>query len=253
MLASERRSLLIDEVNRTGQLVTSEIAARLGVSEVTVRADLDELARRGRISRTHGGAVAVSPSSSVDGFDKRMSMQRDAKRRIALAAAELIRDDETVIFDAGTTVHHLALALPETSNLTVFTPGINIAQYLLAVDGVNTHLMGGLINPAWLETIGTPREQGIKDLIAQTLFLGAQGVDDDLDIVDPFRDLALSKLQFARRSRSIVLMIDSTKWATPAPAKVMPLERVDVVITDSGIPAEVRKRVEALDVELIVV
>jgi DeoR family transcriptional regulator, aga operon transcriptional repressor len=118
--------------------------------------------------------------------------------RIALAAAAHIESNQTVILDAGTTVHHLAHGLPDISRLTVFTPAIAIAQQLLGVDGVETHLMGGRVDRDWLETVGAPDEQGIVDLIAHTLFLGAHGVDSSMDIRDLSRDLALNKLQFAQ-------------------------------------------------------
>lgn len=253
VLATERRLLLIDEINRSGRVINSEIAVRLGVSEVTIRADLDELERHGRVTRTHGGAVAVNPTFAVVGFEVRVATNRDSKRRIALAAASYIKSNQTVIFDAGSTVHYLALMMPEITNLTVFTPGISIAQDLLSVEGVETHLLGGRVDRDWLGTVGTPREQGIEELIVQTLFLGAHGVDKDLDIVDLSQDLALNKLQFARRARSIVLMVDSSKWIQPGSSKVMPVERVDVVITDSGVPRDIRQQLEKLDVELIVV
>lgn len=253
MLAAERRKTLIDELNRSGQLVTSELSARLGVSEVTIRADLDELERRGRVTRTHGGAVSVVASSAIIEFEVRMSMQQEAKRRIALAAANYLNSNQTVIFDAGSTVHYLAQMMPEVTGLTVFTPGISIAQQLLAVEGVETHLLGGRVDRTRLETVGSPREQGIKGLLAQTLFLGAQGIEADLDIVDPSRDLALNKLQFARRSRTIVLLVDSSKWVQPAATKVMPVSRADVVITDAGLSDETRSQLERLDVELVVV
>jgi len=255
MLAKERQQLLIDEVNRAGRVVTSEFAAKLGVSDVTIRADLDELERRGRVTRSHGGAVTVdgTSNSAIVGFDLRMSMQREAKRRIAVAAAAYLQSNQTVIFDAGTTVHHLASTMPPVTNLTVYTPGISVAQQLLGAEGVEMHLLGGRVDPRWLETVGTPREQGIEDLMAHTLFLGAHGIDSDLDIVDLSQTLAQNKLQLTRHARTIVLMIDSTKWARSGSSKVMPLDRVDVIVTDGTVPKELRKRVDKLDVELLVV
>lgn len=254
MLAKERQGRLTEELAKSGRLITSEMSALLGVSEVTIRADLIELERRGRLHRTHGGAVAPDPESAIIAFDTRMSFARDEKRRIAAAAAKLLKSDQTVIFDAGTTALALAQCIPDVSGLRVFTPGLALAHQLLNVEGVETHLMGGRVDPDWAETTGTPREQGIKDLLASTLFLGAFGIDDDLDIVDASRELSLNKLQFTRRARSIVLMVDSSKWGKNASNKVMPLDRVDIIITDDGIPDEVRVRIERdVDAELIVV
>ncbi|MBV6760391.1 DeoR/GlpR family DNA-binding transcription regulator [Rhodococcus opacus] len=254
MLAKERRTYLTDEIARNGRVITSEMSAKLGVSEVTIRADLDELERQGRVRRTHGGATAPDLSSAVVAFDTRMSMYREEKRRIALEAAKYVLSNQTVIFDAGTTVQALAQAMPEVSGLRVFTPGLTLAHQLLTVEGVETYLMGGRIDPDWGETTGSPSEQGIEDVIAHTLFLGAMGVDSSLDIVDNSTSLATNKLQFARRARTIVLLMDSSKWECHGAAKVMPLSRIDVVITDSGIPDTVRQQItDKTDVDLIVV
>lgn len=252
MLSTERRRRLLDEITTNGRLVTSDAAARLGVSEVTIRSDLDELERRGRVTRTHGGAVIQDSPARIVDFDARMSMHNDAKRRIALAAREYVRANQTVIFDAGTTVMHLAQVLPELSNLTVYTPGITTAQQLLNMEGVDVRLMGGRLNGRWLETIGTPQEQGIEDLVAHTLFLGAQGVDSDLDIVDQSTELVAGKLHYARRARFIVFLADSSKWNNAALSKVMPLSRANVVITDDGIDAAVRTRLEASDIDVVI-
>lgn len=252
MLTAERRRLLLDEITRNGRLVTSEAAANLGVSEVTIRSDLDELERRGRVVRTHGGAVMQETTAGVIDFDARASLNNDAKRRIALAAREFVRSNQTVIFDAGTTIMQLAQVMPEVSNLTVYTPGITTASQLLNREGVDVRLLGGRLDPRWLQTLGTPREQGIEDLIVHTLFLGAQGVDNDFDIVDQSSELAAGKLDYGRRARSIVFLADSSKWHNAALAKVMPLNKVDVVITDDGIDSKVKRQLEAFNIDLII-
>lgn len=254
MLAKERRSFLTDEIARCGQVVTSEMSARLGVSEVTIRADLDELERRGRVRRTHGGATTPDSVSAVVAFHTRMSIFREEKRRIAQAACKYVASNQTAIFDAGTTVHALAQVMPEVTGLRVYTPSLNLAQQLMTIQGVETLLMGGRVDPDWAETTGTPREQGIEDLIAHTLFLGAHGVDHSLDIVDNSANLATNKRQFARRARRVILLIDSSKWERHGAAKVLPLSRVDVVITDDGITDAVRERIlNETDTEVVVV
>lgn len=252
MLSTERQRFILDEVARKGRVVTSEAAARLGVSEVTVRTDLDVLEQKGRVRRTHGGAVSVDAMAAIVGFDTRMSIRREAKRRIALEAAKYISSGRSVIFDAGTTMMHLAQVVPEVSDLTVYTPGVPIAQQLLTLEGVDVHLLGGRLDERWLETVGSPREQGIEDLLVHTLFLGAHGVDDDLDIVDQSVDLASNKIQLARCARSVVLLADSAKWNATARTKVMALGGVDVVITDDGLDDGTRARIESLDVELVI-
>ena len=252
MLAKERRLLLVTELNRTGKLVTSEIASQLGVSDVTIRADFDHLERQGRLTRTHGGAIPADASAAVVAFDLRLGMRAEAKRSIALRAAEFIGSDQTIILDAGTTTHHLAQVIPEVSNLTVYTPGISLAQQLLGVDGVEVHLFGGRVDSVWLQTVGPPLAQGIKGLLAHTVFLGAYGIDDDLDIVDQSSAMAKVKQQYVRRARRVVLLADSSKIGRTGKTKVMAIDRVDILITDDEISPADRKRLAERDIELII-
>lgn len=181
-----------------------------------------------------------------------MALESDAKRRIALAAANYIHSDQTVIFDAGTTINHLAQVLPEVTNLTVYTPGLTQAQQLIGLSGVDVHLLGGQLDSTWLQTIGTPRQQGIKGLLVETLFLGAWGIDPDLDVVDSSNAICRVKLQYIRRARKVILLMDSTKLGRTGPIKIMPLEDVDVLITDNEISDEQQQQLEQLDLDLVI-
>lgn len=252
VLARERRQLIVNELNRTGTLKTSELVTQFGVSDVTIRTDLDVLERDGRLTRTHGGAVPADLSQATVGFEVRMALQSDAKRRIALAAATYIHSDQTVILDAGTTINHLAQVLPEVTNLTVYTPGLTQAQQLVGLRGIDVHLLGGQLDNTWLQTIGTPRQQGIKRLLVETVFLGAWGIDSDLDVVDSSNAICRMKLQYIRRARKVILLMDSTKLGRTGSVKIMPLGDAHVLITDRGISDEQRQQLEQLDLEVVI-
>lgn len=181
-----------------------------------------------------------------------MLLNTEAKRQIALAAQPYVHSNQTVIFDAGSTVLHLAQVMPDVRDLTVYTPGITTARQLLALEGIDVRLLGGRLDPRRLETVGSPDEQGIKDVLAHTLFMGIQGIDSDLDMVEQSRDVAAGKLHYMRRARTVVLLIDSSKWNHAALAKVASVNELDIVITDSGIDESVRQRVSELDLDLVI-
>lgn len=239
MLTKERRRLLLAEVSRTGRVVTSDFAARHAVSEVTIRADLGYLQSIGRVSRTHGGAVAVDSAAPVEEFDSRLTLNSDAKQRIAAAAADYLGDDQTIMLDAGTTTHHLARSITDVAGLTIYTPALLAAQHLMRVDGIEVHLMGGRLVPDLLQTVGTARELGIKDVVADVLFLGAQGVDENGDINEPDVELAATKQRMLRRARLSVLLLDSSKWTKRFKYKVQDLRQIDVICTDATPPGYV--------------
>ncbi|GAA2019289.1 DeoR/GlpR transcriptional regulator [Nakamurella flavida] len=252
-LAEERRTKILEQLYRFGQVRTSHISSRLGVSEVTIRNDLIVLERRGRLVRTHGGAMtSLDDAGALTAFSARMTQQREEKRRIAVAAAEMVVGDETVIFDAGTTTHHLAQLLPPVDKLTVLTPGLNIAQTLMDVEGVEVFVLGGRLHPTLLETVGSVPEMGLSDLPVHKVFLGARGIDDELDVIDISLDLAQVKHRFAKMARQVVLLADSTKWHSSGEVKALALRDVDVVITDSGLSTEDRRRVQDLGVTLVI-
>ena len=107
-------------------------------------------------------------------------------------------------------------------------------------------------NPARLQTLGPPLAQGLKGLLPHNVFLGAYGIDDDLDIVDPSSSMAQVKQQYVRHARNVVLLADSSKIGRIGNTKVMPLERVDILITDDEISPADRKCVAELDIDLII-
>lgn len=245
--------MIVDELNRNGKIHTSELAAQFGVSDVTIRADLDSLENRGRLTRTHGGAVpSEHTSDGVVAFERRLGIKPEAKRKIALAAAHYIRSDQSIILDAGTTTHRLAQIIPDVTNLTVYTPGLTIVQLLLRVDGVDTRLLGGRVDPDWMQTVGRPREQGLKEVLVQTVFLGVYGIDNDLDIVDQSTEMAQVKQNFVRRARTVIVLADSTKLGRAGSTKVMALDRADILITDESITRNQRKSIASRGIELVV-
>lgn len=248
MLGEERRNRIIEQLYRDGSVRTVELIEELGVSDVTLRHDLNELERRGRLVRTRGGAVTVVTEVGATPFGARLMRNKAAKQRIALAAREYVRSDQTVIFDAGTSVLALAHHLPEVSNLTVVTPGLNTAQHLLGVDGVTVVMLGGQVDRDSISVLG-----GAVEPLAHTAFMGAHGIDGDLDLVDVSVAYAGSKKRLLAAGRRAILLADSSKWDTGGASKVAGIDTVDLVITDDGLPRSVVRRVRQRGVEVVVV
>ncbi|WP_084631122.1 DeoR/GlpR family DNA-binding transcription regulator [Demequina aestuarii] len=250
MHASQRREAILTAVFEQGTVLTRDLAARLGVSEVTIRTDFEVLEQQGRVARVHGG-VTMSETPLM-GFDARSTQNVEAKQRIAAAAARLIRDGSTVILDSGTTIYSLARQLPTVTDLVVLTPGVNIALTLMDVSGVQLRLLGGRMVPRIAATVGSPRQQGIEGEIAHIAFLGAGGMDSDHDVVEGSFDIAESKRALAAIARRKVLLADASKWFTYDRHKVMNVSGFDTVITDDAMPALTQDAIRATGVELIV-
>lgn len=250
MFASERRAAILALIFEHGNARTTDLASSLGVSEVTIRTDLELLEKQGRVARVHGGATL--PEAPIVGFDARVSQAVEAKQRIGAAAARLVTDDMTIILDSGTTIFSLARQLPTVSDLVVLTPGINIALALMEVSGIEVRLLGGRLVPRIAATVGSVRQQGLEGEIAHIAFLGAGGMDVDHDVVEGTFDIAESKRSLAAAARKRVLLADSTKWFGTDRHKVMNVAGFDTVITDDGMPPAVQEAIRASGATLIV-
>ena len=250
MLADQRRHDILMALQRTGQARTGELARQFGVSEVTIRSDLNVLMAKKRLMKTHGGAVALPPESAVAAFEERMSRNFDAKRRIAQAAAAEIVDNQSIVFDGGSTLLQLAMQMPTVNNVVVATSGMNIAQHIMHRSGLDVHMIGGRVYASTVSTLVSDTDRAVGGLVAHQAFLGAHGIDQAFDVVDTSEDVARTKRNLVRMARRVILLADSSKWDFEAPSKAFSLSRVDLIITDNALPHAVRARLRKLDVEV---
>ena len=250
MLAEQRRTQILLELQRTGEARTRHLAASFGVSEVTIRSDFALLESRNQLIKTHGGAVPVPTDTPTAAFEQRVQRNSDAKRRIARAAAGLITDNQSVVFDSGSTLLQLAMQMPPVESVVVATNAMNIAQYLMYRPGLDVHMIGGRVYPSTVSTIVADLEAAVGGLLAHQAFVGAHSIDQAFDVVDVSEDIARTKRNLVRMARRVIVLADSSKWDIGASSKAFSLSRVDLVITDEGLPGAVRSRLEKLGVEI---
>jgi DeoR family transcriptional regulator of aga operon len=239
MLAEQRRHQIMLELQRVGQARTRQLADSFGVSEVTIRSDLDILDAKKQLIKTHGGAIALPADSPAE-----------AKRRIAQMAARLITDDQSVLFDSGSTLLQVAMQMPPVKNVVVATTAMNIAQHLMYRPGLDVHMIGGRVFPSTVSTIVSDFDKAVGGLVAHQVFVGAHAIDTSFDVVDVSEDIARTKRNLVRMARRVILVADSSKWDIGASSKAFSLSRVDLIITDTGMPYPIRHRLEKLGVEV---
>ena len=200
--------------------------------------------------KTHGGGVPVATDSPTAAFEQRMQHNSDAKWRIARMAAGLIADNQSVVFDSGSTLLKLAMQMPPVDNVVVATNAMNIAQYLMYRPGLDVHMIGGRVYPSTVSTIVSDLDASVGGLLAHQAFVGAHCIDQAFDVVDVSEDIARTKRNLVRMARRVIVLADSSKWDIGASSKAFSLSRVDLVITDDGLPAAIRNRLEKLGVEV---
>jgi DeoR family fructose operon transcriptional repressor len=226
--AIERLEEIRAEVEARGRVRVPELAARFAVSEMTIRRDLDLLSERGVVRRVRGGAMAAGPQR----FAERFGRQAKAKERIVRKLVDLVGDAVAVGIDASSTLQRLAPLLPETGTRTVLTNGPECFAALQEAPGVTALLTGGQLDPRTGSLVGPLATRAARDVALDLLLVSAAGVDPVLGTSETTLEEAEVKLALAEVSRRVVLAVDHTKLDASGPARCLPLDRIDVVVTD---------------------
>ncbi len=238
----ERRQHMLDFIRTKDFVRIQDLAREFRVSEVTVRSDLDILARDGSVRRVHGGVVALLANRKETAFEERAASYELEKRQIAKAAVDMLSDGDTVILDAGTTTMAIASALADRSDLTgvtVFTPGLNVALALeRAVPRIQVVVTGGTLRPqqhSLVEPLNTLILQRVRANIA---FLGCNGFDPELGIMAASLPDAMLKQAIIAAARRIIVVTDASKFTQSAVLSFCSYDAVDTVLTAGQVDAD---------------
>jgi DeoR family transcriptional regulator of aga operon len=256
LMTNQRRQEILSLLRQQGSLRVADLASRFGVSEVTIRNDLAGLERQGELLRDRGGAVPVASTRRVTDLlavAQRASLQIEQKRSIARAAAALIQPGETILLDAGTTVVEMAPYLANIPNLTIVTNALNVALQMGALGSAQVILLGGSYHHQSSSVLGPLAERNLTEIRVERFFLGAQAFDSEHGLTDTTMEIAQFKKAAAARSRQIILLADSAKWGSTGFVNVMPLQAVQAIITDAGLPEAARSAIRSLGPTLTVV
>ncbi|NGN65896.1 DeoR/GlpR transcriptional regulator [Streptomyces sp. A7024] len=264
LLAEQRRALILDEVRRRGGVRVNELTRKLHVSDMTVRRDLDALARQGVIEKVHGGAVPVVEASTHEpGFEAKSSIETSAKEQIALAAAALAQPGSAIALSGGTTTFALARQLTDIPGLTVVTNSVRVADVFHAAQagtsplaqpggtGATVVLTGGVRTPSD-SLVGPVADQAIRSLHFDVLFIGVHGISVQAGLSTPNLAEAETNRCFVQAARRVVVVADHTKWGTVGLSSFASLDEVDALVTDSGLSAGARAEIAEQLPELVV-
>lgn len=256
LMTLQRRTQIADLVQQEGEVRVNKLAELFQVSEVTIRSDLDYLEKEGQLTRDRGGAIATGNSRQIKsllGMEQRASLHLEEKRRIARAAAQLVRPGDTIIMDAGTTVVGMVRHLANIPSLTIVTNALNVALEAGAHTSAHVILLGGNLSREASSTMGPLATQTLKDLMVQKVFLGTQAFDFEHGITDTTMEIAQIKRAMIQSAHEVILLGNSSKWGRAGFIKVAPLDAIQTVISDPGLSTEGRTAIEGLGIKLILV
>jgi DeoR family transcriptional regulator of aga operon len=233
--SESRRQQLLSFVRNHDFARIQDLARQFGVSEVTIRSDVDILARTGGIRRVRGGAMRVVETVPEVIYEARVTSFQREKRVIARAAAAMLSSGDSVILDAGTTAMAVADAIADRTdlaNLTVFTPGINIALALeRAIPRIEVVVTGGTLRPQQHSLVGPASSLILEQIRATFGFIGCNGIDPSMGVVAMSLPDAALKQVILRSSVTSVLVTDASKFAQSALVRVCGFDDVDMVLT----------------------
>lgn len=250
-----RADRILRALLHAGSVSVTELAEEFAVTPVTVRRDLLELERRGLLRRTHGGAVAIQPLlyepfRHEPSFNEQVERYADEKRRIALAAAELVRDGDTVAFTPGTTTTQVTRSLHARRNLTVVTNTVNVAMELSTREDVTVFVTGGFLRGGWFSLVGPTAQQAAAELFADTVFISASGVHAQRGLTALYPEEAAVSRAMVRQARRRVVVADRSKLGVVEKALVCPMDELHVLITDRDATDEMVAPFAALGLEV---
>jgi DeoR/GlpR family transcriptional regulator of sugar metabolism len=242
MLARKRQTLVLEEIRRRGAVRVSELTELFGVSDMTIRRDLDVLASAGLVDKVHGGATAPGRLSADEpGFEAKSHRQLEEKEAIARAARELVEPGEAIGLTAGTTTWRLAHHVRDVPDLTVVTNSIQVANVLYPErrPDLTVILTGGVRTPSDA-LVGPVAVATVRSLHVDVVFMGVHGVTVDAGFTTPNLLEAETNQALVASAERVVVVADSTKWGVRGLCRIASLEEADVLVSDGGLASEAR-------------
>ena len=248
-----RRAIILEKLDKDGQVNVPGLSKELKVSEVTIRNDLIRLEQKNMLIRARGGAIKIDRVGLDFTLSDKNKQHFEEKKRIGKAAAGLVEDGDTIILDSGTTTMEIARNLLNINNLTVITNALNIANQLADHQKANVIIPGGFLRKNSLSLVGGAAEENFRNYFCDRLFLAVDGFNTTHGLSTPNVEEAHLNRVMIEISKQVIVVADSSKFHKRSFAFISPITDVDVVVTDSEIPAEDRKKLENAGVKLIIV
>ncbi|PIE13021.1 MAG: DeoR family transcriptional regulator [Rhodobacterales bacterium] len=246
-----RHPEILDLARRDGTVTVDGLARHFDVTLQTIRRDLRDLTRAGKLERVHGGAILPSGTRNI-GYDHRQAMNAGAKARIARACAARIPNDCAVFLNIGTTTEAVARALLHHTGLMAFTNNLNVANILAANPDCEVIVTGGTLRRADGGLVGTLAAASIARFKFDHAVIGCSALDRDGDLRD-FDILEVGVSQsIITRADHVHLVADQSKFARKAPACIASVATVGTFFTDRPPPPDFQQHCEGWDTEIVI-
>jgi DeoR/GlpR family transcriptional regulator of sugar metabolism len=252
ILIKKRRNEICRLLKERNILSIGELSSILNISKITIRRDLDYLARQNIVKKTYGGAIIESTKDYEPPYMIRSLKMEEQKKAIGKLAASLIPENSLIFIDVGTTLLELAKNLSLDKNISVLTNWIPVAEELGKKQFSNLFLLGGKVNCREMSIIGNYPLQFLDNFNIEICFIGVGGISIDHGLTDYTVEEIEIKKQMIQRSKVKIVLADHTKFNRLAPIKICDLSEIDKIITSDGIEEKIKQKYEDYGIEIIV-
>jgi DeoR family fructose operon transcriptional repressor len=247
-----REKFILDTLDKHGNITVNIIVKRFGISGMTARRDIAQLARKGFLLRTHGGAIKNDPLSNMFSFARRIDRYKEKKITIGQCAAQFVRNNDTIYIDSGTTLIRMCQFLKNKTGLKIITNSLPAASELTNHSGMEVILIGGKIIPERRAIYGHVAVSQAHTYHVQKAFIGTDGISlkHGLSAYDN-NECNVSKT-ITESADQVFLLCDSSKIEKDSLYRFAPLSIIDTMITDNGIDLRIADNYREQDLELII-
>lgn len=251
MFALERHKIILDQLQASGSVSVSKLAAELNVTEETIRRDLEKLEKQELLLRTHGGAVSMDDSTLDFSLEKRKSTNSEIKDKLAREAVKHIFPGDTIFLDASTTTFFMAKHLKKISGITIITNSLLVINELSGCDNIRLIAIGGQVNSN-LSFVGGVAEKTIEEhYYATKVFFSSKGINETAGILESIEQECDIKRRMIENSKTKYYLCDKSKFGKIGFVKLASLETLDYFITDSDLDEQYREKLAEFKVEVI--
>lgn len=248
----QRRKYILDHIVKDGFVKVSELAESLGVTQTTIRKDLNYLESQGVLQRAHGSAIPPTLQMMDLNLSAKKLINFEAKQKIAEKATSLIKSDDSILVASGSTISLFAEALKPKGRLNVVSISVNISAHLGDIPGITVMQVGGILYGNTLSVLGAEASKTIENLYCSKVFFGVDGIDLDYGLTCGTGEEASITQKMMQSSQTKIVLSDSSKVGQRGFARICEVGDIDILITDSGMPLETRQRIENMGVKLII-
>ena len=254
MIAEERRKIILEKIKNNNSVSVQELAKEFGITDATIRRDLDMLDQQGLVKRSHGGAVIVSQNVGIESeFEIRKDQEMAAKERIGRRAAAMVSPGDCIGIDIGTTTYEMSRFLKKSDDITVVTASIPVINELILSKNINVICTGGELSRKDKSLIGHNAIRTIHEYILDKVFVGVAGISFDCGLTLYNMNDTLVKRELIKRAREVIVLADSSKIGQTRHAFFCELKEIDKLITDAGISDKDKQQLEAFGIEVLIV